>query len=90
MKEETGKKEIVKAALDGIILQSLDLINSIKDDGIELSQIKIDGGMVKNDWFNQRLSDKKTEISLMYFEKLDNCKCTKLNYYKNFANFFFL
>lgn len=54
---KTGKKEIVKAALDGVILQSLDLINSIKDDGIDLSKIKIDGGMVKNDWFNQRLSN---------------------------------
>ncbi len=53
---QTGKNEIVKAALDAIIFQSYDLIKAMEDDGMNFSDIRIDGGMVKNDWFNQRLA----------------------------------
>ena len=51
-----GKNEIVKAALESVILQSYDLIKAMKDDNVEFSTIRIDGGMVKNNWFNQRLA----------------------------------
>ncbi len=53
----TGRNEIVRAAIESVAYQSYDLFSAMKNDGIKLNQIKIDGGMVKNNWFCQFLSD---------------------------------
>ena len=53
----TGSKEIVRAAIESVVYQSYDLFTSMKNDGLKPQLIKIDGGMVKNNWFSQFLSD---------------------------------
>ena len=53
----TGPKEIVRAVIESSAYQSFDLFNAMKSDGLKPSIIKVDGGMVKNNWFSQFLSD---------------------------------
>ena len=53
----TGFKEIVRAVLESVVYQSNDLFNAMKNDGIKPNLLKVDGGMVKNNWFMQFLSD---------------------------------
>ena len=53
----TGFKEIVRAVIESVAYQSYDLFNAMKNDGLKPKLIKIDGGMVKNNWFSQFLSD---------------------------------
>ena len=53
----TGPKEIIRAIIESTAYQSHDLFNAMKSDGIKPKIIKVDGGMVKNNWFSQFLSD---------------------------------
>ena len=53
----TGSKEIIRAIVESIAYQSYDLLHAMKKDGLKPKVIKIDGGMVKNNWFSQFLSD---------------------------------
>jgi len=53
----TGPKEIVRAVIESVAYQSYDLFNAMKKDGLNPKLIKVDGGMVKNNWFSQFLSD---------------------------------
>ena len=53
----TGPKQIVRAVIESVAYQSYDLLNAMKSDGLKPKLIKVDGGMVKNDWFSQFLSD---------------------------------
>ena len=54
----TSTPEIVKATLDSISYQSLDLIESMqKDAKIIIKEIKVDGGMVENNNFIQSLAN---------------------------------
>ena len=53
---DTGSKEIVRAIVESTAYQSYDLFNAMKKDGLKPKVIKIDGGMVKNDWFAQFLA----------------------------------
>jgi len=59
---DTGKAEIVRAALDAVCFQTRDLLEAMRRDmasaGLKrLKALKVDGGMVANDWFCQRLAD---------------------------------
>ena len=54
---DTGPKEIVRAIIESTVYQSNDLFNAMKKDGLKPKLIKIDGGMVKNNWFSQFLAD---------------------------------
>ena len=54
---DTGPKEIVRAIIESTAYQSCDLLNAMNKDGLRPKNIKIDGGMVKNNWFCQFLSD---------------------------------
>ena len=53
----TGIKEIVRAVLESTAYQSYDLFRAMKSDGLKPTIIKVDGGMIKNNWFSQFLSD---------------------------------
>ena len=53
----SDSNDIVRAALESVVYQSIDLINAMKYDGFRPSLIKIDGGMTENNWFNQFLSN---------------------------------
>ena len=52
----TGVKEIIRAIIESTAYQSYDLFNAMKKDGLKPKVIKIDGGMVRNNWFCQFLS----------------------------------
>jgi glycerol kinase len=59
---DAGKNEIVRAALDSVCFQTRDLLDAMRRDlqsaGLaRLNSLKVDGGMVANDWFCQRLAD---------------------------------
>ena len=54
----TSKKEIVRATLDSLCFQTLDLIKAMeKDSKIKIFEMKVDGGMVHNNNFLQTLSN---------------------------------
>ena len=50
-------KNLVRAVVESVAYQSYDLFNSMKRDGLKPRIIKVDGGMVANNWFSQFLSD---------------------------------
>ena len=54
---DSGVNEIVTATLSSVAFQTMDLFNAFRSDGIEPQRVRIDGGMVQNDWFCQFLSD---------------------------------
>ena len=53
----TGPEEIVRATIESVSYQTKDIINSMQKDGVKAKSIKVDGGMAKNDWFLQFLTD---------------------------------
>ena len=55
---ETGRPEIVRATLEAIAYQTRDLIEAMSADGAAAPvALRVDGGMVVNDWAMQFLSD---------------------------------
>ena len=54
---DTGPKEIVRATIESVAYQTYDLFEAMKHDGLRPKIIKVDGGMVMNNWFSQFLSD---------------------------------
>jgi glycerol kinase len=57
MTRSTGPDELARAALDGVVYQTCDLLAAMADDGLPVNALSVDGGMAANDWFVQRLSD---------------------------------
>jgi glycerol kinase len=57
LSRDSGIGEIVTATLQAVAYQTRDLISAMADDGIQPNIIRVDGGMVANDWFLQFLSD---------------------------------
>ncbi len=57
LSRDTGIEQIVTATLQAIAYQTRDLINAMSDDGLSPSIIRVDGGMVNNNWFLQFLAD---------------------------------
>ena len=54
----TTKAHFVRATLDSLAYQSMDIIKSMTlDSGIELQKLKVDGGAVKNNLLMQFQSD---------------------------------
>jgi glycerol kinase len=59
---DMGVAEIARAALDSVCYQTRDLLEAMAHDMADAGlgapgAIKVDGGMVRNDWFCQRLAD---------------------------------
>ena len=52
-----GRDEVVTATLQSAAYQTRDLVSAMAGDGISLDVIRVDGGMVANDWFLQFLAD---------------------------------
>ena len=50
-------KNLVRAVVESVAYQSYDLFNSMRKDGLKPRIIKVDGGMISNNWFSQFLSD---------------------------------
>jgi glycerol kinase len=53
----TDWKNLVRAVIESVAYQSYDLFESMRKDGSKPKIIKVDGGMVANNWFAQFLSD---------------------------------
>ena len=59
---DSNRNDIITSSVQSISLQTHDLIKAINEDTSNLfenpiSSIKVDGGLIKNDWFIQNLSD---------------------------------
>ncbi|PAV27215.1 glycerol kinase [Tamilnaduibacter salinus] len=54
---DTGIAEVVTAGLQSVCYQTKDLIRAIQNDGARLRELRVDGGMVVNDWLMQFLAD---------------------------------
>ncbi len=54
---DTGIPEITKAVLESVVYQTKDLLEAMKNDNASFNALKIDGGMVANNWFSQELSN---------------------------------
>ena len=54
---DTGPKEITRAIIESVAYQTYDLFEAMKHDGLRPKIVKVDGGMVMNNWFAQFLSD---------------------------------
>lgn len=54
---DTNADQIVTATLDAVALQAADLNTAMVADGAAPAALRVDGGMVVNDWFCQRLAD---------------------------------
>ena len=52
-----GREALVTATLQSVALQTWDLVGAMRDDGVTPAEIRVDGGMVANDWFLQFLAD---------------------------------
>jgi len=53
----TDWKDIVRAVIESVAYQSFDLFKAMNNDGLKPKVVKVDGGMVSNNWFSQFLSD---------------------------------
>ncbi|MBM3618719.1 MAG: glycerol kinase, partial [Alphaproteobacteria bacterium] len=56
---DTGKAHIVRATLESVAFQTRDLLEAFAADAghVETQTLRVDGGMVANDWFCQSLAD---------------------------------
>ncbi len=70
----SGRDDIVTATLQSVAYQTRDLVDAMADDGIRPSVIRVDGGMVANDWFLQFLAD----VLDIPVERPDNVESTVL------------
>jgi len=54
----TGRAEIARATLEAVCYQTRDLFEAMRADGArDLKELRVDGGMVVNDWMLQMLAD---------------------------------
>lgn len=53
----SGRAEIVRAALESVVYQTADLLAAMRADGAAPSALRVDGGMVANDWLLQFMAD---------------------------------
>ena len=53
----TDWKNLVRAVIESVAYQSYDLFESMRKDGSKPKIIKVDGGMIANNWFAQFLSN---------------------------------
>lgn len=53
----TGLEHMVRATLESVCYQSQDLLLAMKGDGAEITELRVDGGMVVNDWLMQFLAN---------------------------------
>ncbi len=54
---DSNWQSLVRATVESVAYQSSDLFNAMNKDGLKPRIVKIDGGMVANNWFSQFLSD---------------------------------
>ena len=62
---DTSKKDFITAAFNSLCYQTKEILMAMKEDGLEVKEMSIDGGMANNTSFAQLLSDiTNTDISI--------------------------
>ncbi len=54
---DTGPAQLVRATLESVCYQTFDLLEAKRRDGVEAIGLRVDGGMVQNNWLCQFLSN---------------------------------
>ena len=54
---DTNRDHLITATLASVAYQSAGLIDAVTGDGADVHRLRVDGGMVVNDWFCQFLAD---------------------------------
>ena len=54
---DTGPEELVRATLESVCYQTFDLLEAKRRDGLTPTRLRVDGGMVQNNWLCQFLAD---------------------------------
>ncbi|MEM8984348.1 MAG: glycerol kinase GlpK [Pseudomonadota bacterium] len=54
---DTDRAKLTTATLQSVAYQTADLMRAMADDGIAPTTLRVDGGMVANDWYCQFLAD---------------------------------
>jgi len=54
---DSGVGHIVRATLESVAFQTNDLFDAMAEDGVTPTTVRVDGGMVRNDWLCQFLSN---------------------------------
>lgn len=54
---DTSRDDLITATLASVAYQSADLLASLGSDGAKVTRLRVDGGMVANDWLCQFLAD---------------------------------
>jgi glycerol kinase len=54
---DTGPAELVRATLESVCYQTFDLLEAKRRDGIAPTRLRVDGGMVRNNWMCGFLAD---------------------------------
>ena len=54
---DSSKHDLITAAISSISFQTKDIIQSLAKDNINVDALKIDGGMIENQWFINHLSN---------------------------------
>jgi glycerol kinase len=57
MTRGTSEAHLARAALESVCYQTFDLLSAMEQDGIQISSVQVDGGMVANDWLCDYLAD---------------------------------
>ena len=54
---DSGIAHVVRAALESVGYQTRDLLDAMASDAVAPTELRVDGGMVVNDWLTQSLAD---------------------------------
>ena len=54
---DSSMEDLVTATLQSVCFQTRDLLSAMGSDGANLSVVRVDGGMIANDWVAQQLAD---------------------------------
>ena len=54
---DAGRAHIVRAALESVCYQTRDLLGAMAEDAVAPTELRVDGGMVVNNWVTQFLAD---------------------------------
>ena len=54
---DVGRPELIRATLEAACYQTRDLLEAMRADGAAPASLRVDGGMVANNWFAQCLAD---------------------------------
>ncbi len=53
----TTRAHLARATLEAVVHQTADLLDALAADGVPCERLRVDGGMVANDWLCQHLAD---------------------------------